>query len=115
MAESAIDHIYYSQTIKNIECKKLTQSSTDHLPILCEIRFKKPAARFVHEIRKRSYKTYTKEKWNECLAKKDRTTLDEQDLDSMVETFTKHTNEALVIKSRSISHCVQSELYINRI
>ena len=59
VAESAIDHIYYSQTIKNIECKKLTQSSTDHLPILCEIRFKKPAARFVHEIRKRSYKTYT--------------------------------------------------------
>ena len=65
------------------------------MPILNKISFKKPIARFVHEIRKRSYKSYTKEKWTDYLAKKDWSTLEDQDLDTMVEIFTRNTTDAL--------------------
>ena len=95
VAESPIDHIYYSQQIKNIELRKLKQSATDHVPILCEIKYRKFFTKYILNVRKRCYKNYSKERWNECLSKKDWSRMENQDLNSMVETFTTFTNEAL--------------------
>ena len=39
IAESALDHVYHSETMENIiSCKSLKTGSSDHLPAIAEFR-----------------------------------------------------------------------------
>ena len=70
VSSSALDHVYSSETIQAlINVKKLPNSATDHLPVISAYSLDKNKVIFKHSITKRSFKDFTKENWNESLAR----------------------------------------------
>ena len=67
---SALDHIYSSKNLK-IKTSKLENSSTDHLPIIAEIKLNiKDKTKVKNKtLIKRSMKNFTHTRWMECLSK----------------------------------------------
>ena len=69
---SALDHVYFSSELgRNLSIKSLKNSSTDHLPVICQIRSIPKILPYTRKITKRSLKNFTEEGWNESLANKD--------------------------------------------
>ena len=97
VASSALDHVYSSETIeKSVRVRKLPTSSTDHLPVLISYSLDKNKVEYKRAITKRSYKNFTKERWNTCLAKQNWNEIDEcQGVNEMVDIFDKNVALAL--------------------
>jgi hypothetical protein len=72
VAESALDHAYTSETIRDcVVCNKLANSSSDHLPVTVNYRLDVAKVRFTHSVTKRSFKNFTNANWNESLTQED--------------------------------------------
>lgn len=94
---SALDHIYISSDlVEHTSTKKSEESSTDHVPIIAEVKDKVKQVKENKIIFKRCMKEFTKEKWNKCLADKAWETLAEtEDVEKMAGNFTTLITEAL--------------------
>ena len=94
---SALDHIYYSSELeRNLSTKTLNNSSTDHLPVKCEIRSIPKNLSYSRKITKRSLKNFTDEAWNVSLENKNWSDLENcKTVDEMVDIFTENINLAL--------------------
>ena len=68
--ESALDHAYISDDIMiTITVKKLETSSTDHVPIVAELKFKQEKVTMKPKnVTKRCMKDFNINIWNKCLA-----------------------------------------------
>ena len=57
MPESALDHVYYSEDMKeNINCASIKNSATDHLPVIINYKIgKKNHKVFAHQVTKRCF------------------------------------------------------------
>ena len=96
VARSALDHVYVSGTIKDVEVKKLTHSATDHVPVITSYKIHRNNTKYTHSITKRSFKNFTTRSWNESLAMQDWLEVnDAEDVDSMVSQFNKNVEQAL--------------------
>ena len=57
---------------QRVEIKKLPNSSTDHLPVLAKFEsIQKKKKIYTKEIKKRSMKNFSAQKWQDTLATKD--------------------------------------------
>ena len=96
--EGALDHAYISNDIIEGTCvKKLQLSSTDHVPIVAELKYKirrqKPKPIM---ITKRCMKNFNINSWNQCLATKNWNLIAEtEDVDLMAKTLSNNVNSAL--------------------
>ena len=80
----------------NVQVKKLSNSSSDHVPVIASFKTNQKLPKHISKVTKRSQKLFSKERWNSCLASKDWSELDEcEGVDEMVEIFTKNITEAL--------------------
>ena len=99
VAESALDHAYTSLTIEDcIETKRILNSSSDHFPVAITYSLDMRKLRYNHTVTKRSYKGFTKEKWNEALEKQDWLDVEEcseSGVDQMVRVFDQNIQTAL--------------------
>ena len=97
--ESALDHVYSSKKLKNqITPSKIENSSTDHLPVMVTLNTdeKLDKSKFKRKITKRSMKNFSVASWNQCLANKDWSKIDDcTDVNEMVSIFTEKINETL--------------------
>ena len=97
VSQSALDHVYNSVIIKDrITVNKLQNSSSDHLPV--KIKYNMDTKKTSHKksITKRSFKNFTKERWNEALEEEDWLDVEEcEEVDEMVSIFTKNVTRAL--------------------
>ena len=67
---SVSDDLHSSfNTEKRTETKKLPNSATDHLLVICSIKDSIGKTKYTRKITKRSMKNFTAEKWNEELLK----------------------------------------------
>ena len=70
-AESNIDHVYYSSDLRQkITIEKLSNSSTDHLPVIASVKVKNSERIYERKITKRNMKNFSETKWCEALATK---------------------------------------------
>ena len=70
IATSAIDHVYLSKELEpKTKTFTLSNSSTDHLPIMSKINKQKMRIPKMKTITRRSTKNYTKGAWNAALAR----------------------------------------------
>ena len=97
IAESALDHVYYStEIVEKITVEKISNSSSDHLPIICKFSGHFKNLVFERTVTKRSLKNFTKNNWSDGLAKKNWSIIkEEDDLDQMVDKFSALMEEAL--------------------
>ena len=97
VAESSIDHVYNSLPLDDcIKLNKLSNSSSDHLPVLLSYSLDLTKLRYSHSVTKRSFKYFTKEKWNEALAKQDWLDVEEAtNVTRMVDIFNANVLSAL--------------------
>jgi exonuclease III len=97
IAHTALDHVYVSESMVNrIQVKKLQNSATDHLPVIAEYCIKASKDSYKHAITKRSFKGFTTETWNCCLAQQDWLLVDEcETVNEMVEAFNENIIKAL--------------------
>jgi exonuclease III len=99
VAESALDHVYTSRTIEDcIKTRKILYSSSDHLPVTTTYSLDMRKLRYNHMVTKRSYKGFTKEKWNKALEKQDWLDVEEcseSGVDQMVKVFDRNIQAAL--------------------
>ena len=95
--ESALDHVYVSKTLEAcIETKKLENSSSDHLPVVTTYSLNVKNLRYSHTITKRSFKDFTKERWNDALAQQEWQDVEEcSGVNQMVTAFDRNIQEAL--------------------
>ena len=95
--ESALDHIYVSTELANeIGARKSEESSTDHVPIIAELKNERKQKQKQKTIIKRSMKNFTEQRWKECLVRKNWEKLAEtEDIEQMTEDLTKLITEAL--------------------
>ena len=64
-------HIYISEELEEVTtATKTEESSTDHVPIVVELKEGKKIRKEDKIIHKRSMKEFTAEKWKTCLAEK---------------------------------------------
>ena len=94
---SALDHIYYSSAFENkIVTTTIKNSSSDHLPVVCEVRSLPKVMPYSRQIMKRCLKKFTDERWNECLSSQDWSGLENcEAVDEMVDIYTINTEKAL--------------------
>ena len=94
---SCLDHIYYSQDLTNrIQTKTLNESSSDHLPILAQIKINEKRKTEQKTVMKRTMKNVTAKIWNDSLANRNWECLGEtEDPDEMAKLFTIKVTEAL--------------------
>ena len=97
IATSALDHIYISSVLKSeVRFKKITNSSTDHVPIKASLTNPKKLLQKMKTITKRSTKFFTKARWTASLATQRWENLGEtEDLDQMVTLLTNHVTNSL--------------------
>ena len=97
IAESSLDHVYSSLPLDNcIKINKLTNSSSDHLPVLLSYSLDLTKLSYSHSVTKRSYKNFTEEKWNEALSKRDWIDVEEaENVTDMVDIFNANIQAAL--------------------
>lgn len=95
--ESALDHIYIIEELtKETSMRKSQESSSDHVPIIAEVKHEdKPKGK--HKIiYKRSMKDFTVQKWKDCLIQKRWERLGEtEDVEEMSKDLTYLITEAL--------------------
>ena len=94
---SALDHVYSSsQMSDHTKSRTLANASSDHVPVITSFKSNQKSHIHISKITKRSQKFFTKERWNECLAKKNWSKLEMcENVDQMVEIFTEKITEAL--------------------
>ena len=94
---SALDHVYSSDVIEDcIKCEKMKNSSSDHLPVMVSYNLDTKKVWYKRSITKRSFKNFTKEKWNASLAAQDWLDIeDHTDVDLMVRDFNAKIKDAL--------------------
>ena len=97
---SAIDHLYVSNELKDkLKSFKLSNSATDHVPILASITLARKIKHNKHEdkyITKRSMKNFTRTRWIDCLRNIDWTTVSStSDVNERAQAFTDEVNRAL--------------------
>ena len=94
---SSLDHIYFSQELESrIRTETLTESSTDHLPIIAHVSSKCKVTTNPKTITKRTMKNVTTKTWNNSLAKRNWEALGEtNDPNEMAIIFTERITEAL--------------------
>ena len=94
---SAIDHVYHrTENDQKISIKKITNCSSDHLPIIATIPIPKSKVINIRKIKKTSYKNFTQKGWIDELKKKDRPQIDkEENIDDKTAIYTKLVTEAL--------------------
>ena len=97
IAESAIDHVYNSENLSlKIVIKKLSNATSDHVPVMTSLLTNKQKQTYERKIRKRSMKNFSSEKWNKCIAEKNWKNLTNcNNVDEMVDIFSNNLNEAL--------------------
>ena len=97
IAHTALDHVYTSENLEDrVEVKKLLNSATDHLPVIAECRFETSKVSHKRTVTKRSFKGFTAEAWNNCLAQQDWLMVDEcETVNDMVEAFNENISRAL--------------------
>ena len=98
MPESALDHVYYSEDMKeNINCASIKNSATDHLSVIINYKIgKKNHKVFAHQVTKRCLKKFNVLNWNDCLSRRDWILIEKcVDLDEKVKIFTENINTAL--------------------
>ena len=79
ISTSAIDHIYHRiEKAGKITVKKITNCSSDHLPVIATIPIPKSKMTYIRKIMKRSYKNFTQEIWTKELKKKDWTKVENE-------------------------------------
>jgi hypothetical protein len=81
-----------------IETKRILNSSSDHFPVAITYSLDMRKLRYNHTVTKRSYKSFTKEKWNEALEKQDWLDVEEcseSGVDQMVRVFDQNIQTAL--------------------
>ena len=96
-SHSALDHVYTSEILKDrVQVTKLQNSATDHLPVIVKYRIEAVKVIHKHTITKRSFKGFTTESWNSCLAQQDWFTVEDcENVDDMVEAFNNNIIRAL--------------------
>ena len=97
VATSALDHVYSSDIIEDcVKCEKMKNSSSDHLPVMVSYNLDTKKVWYKRSITKRSFKNFTKEKWNASLAKQDWLDVEDYtDVDLMVGDFNEKIEKAL--------------------
>ena len=97
--ESCLDHVYLSNEIRNsVSVKKLTNSSTDHLPVIIKVKTNHSSdkSKFKRKVTKRSFKKFTIEIWNACLANKNWSLIEVcSDVNEKVKLFSQYIEETL--------------------
>ena len=99
IATSAIDHIYHrTENLEKIIFKKISNCSSDHLPIIATIPIPKNKLTYIRKIKKRSYKNFTQERWIDELKKKDWFKVEKEvNINNKTAMYTKLVTEALDI------------------
>ena len=89
IAESWLDHIYYSEKLESIiSIKTINNHSSDHLPVVASLTTKLTRKIYNRKIIKRKMKNFTNEGWNESLEKQNWSRINEtKDLNKKVEIF----------------------------
>ena len=97
VSTSALDHVYSTEAIKDcVSSQKLKNSSSDHLPVMVSYNLDKNKVQFTHSVTKRSFKNFTKEAWNDSLAKQDWMDVEDfANVDLMVKDFNEKIKLAL--------------------
>ena len=97
VAQSALDHVYTSESIKEcIKIEKIKNSSSDHLPVVINYSLDLKKIRHKFSVTKRSFKNFTKEGWNRCLAEQEWLDVDDcEDVNQMVNMFNDNIERAL--------------------
>ena len=81
---------------QKVEIKKLSNFSSDHMPIIASFATNQKIPTYNLTVTKRSQKLFTNERWNASLASKNWSEIENcENLDDMVEMFTKNVTEAL--------------------
>ena len=108
VSESALDHIYFSSDLGNkIITDTLKNSSSDHLPIVCEIRSIPKSLPYTKKVEKRSLRNFSEERWNDCLSKKDWKELENcKTVDKMVDIFSKNRTNFMLPGIQLTNHLV---------
>ena len=74
----------------------LKKSFSDHVPVLTKLVTNEEVPILTKKIVKRSFKQFTKQKWNQSLARKDWTSMTgNSNVDQMVQTFKQNITECL--------------------
>ena len=110
MYGSALDHVYFSSAFENkIVTSSIKNSSSDHLPVICEVRSIPKILPYTRIIKKRCLKNFSEAIWNETLKNQDWSKLENcNTVDEMVYIFTDNTNKALDIVAPFKSFQVKS-------
>ena len=98
VAESSIDHVYYSANLEEeIKWEKLATSSSDHVPVLTSLKISPNNKTYIKRIKKRSMKNFTTEKWLEVLAAKQwkKDEFESDDVEDLALNFDKNIEECL--------------------
>ena len=87
VCDSALDHVYFSSDLeKKIAVETLTNSLSDHVPVMCVVRSLPNVKPYSRKITKRCLKNFSEEKWNEFLENKEWNELENCiNVDEMVE------------------------------
>ena len=90
MYGSALDHVYFSSAFENkIVTSSIKNSSSDHLPVICEVRSIPKILPYTRTIKKRCLKNFSEAIWNETLKNQDWSKLENcNTVDEMVDIFT---------------------------
>ena len=73
-------------------------SATDHLPVLVDYSLDIAKLNFQRTITKRSYRNFSKENWNKCLAEQDWLDVEDcHEVDDMVDVFNRNIKNMLVV------------------
>ena len=96
VAESSIDHVYYSANLEEeIKWEKLATSSSDHVPVLTSLKISPNNKTYIKRIKKRSMKNFTTEKWLEVLAAKqwNKDEFESDDVEDLATNFDKNIED----------------------
>ena len=95
--QSALHHVYTSSSIGGeVKINKLSNSSTDHLPVVTSYRIDKAKTIYKRSITKRSFKNFTTAGWIASLARQDWSEVEHCDsVEAMVTEFQENVMAAL--------------------
>ena len=110
VAHSALDHVYSTETVeKSVQVRKISNSATDHLPVVTAYNLDLNKVRYKQSLTKRSFKNFTKENWNQSLANQDWTGLEDCDgVDEMVKIFDDNISAALNVVAPAKTFTIRS-------
>ena len=98
VAESSIDHVYYCVSMEEeISYKKMGTSSSDHLPVITNLKISERNKTYLKKIKKRSMKNFTAEKWMAVLESKQWNLVNNETtgVDGLADNFDSNIEECL--------------------